>query len=207
LKEPHVQKEKDTMEPILLASTSPRRQEILRTLNIPFSVFAPDYNEPVVEGIPPSELAELHAIKKVESVMRIHLQFSAPWILGADTLICLDDKVFGKPKDRDEAKEMLELFSGATHQVITAVCLFDASTKYTSTKTSISTVTFMNLDSEQIDNYLDTGEWQGVAGGYKIQGLASCFISKICGSYSGIVGLPIHELYAILREHGYVFRL
>jgi len=65
----------------------------------------------------------------------------------------------------------------------------------------------MNLDSEQIDNYLDTGEWQGVAGGYKIQGLASCFISKICGSYSGIVGLPIHELYAILREHGYVFRL
>lgn len=195
------------MEPILLASTSPRRQEILRNLNIPFSVFAPDYDEPMIEGVAPSELAELHAMKKVESVMRMHLQFSAPWILGADTLLYLDGKIFGKPKDRDDASRMLTLFSGATHQVITSICLFDASTKYISTKTCISSVTFMPLEKQQIEDYLETGEWQGVAGAYRIQGLASCFIPHISGSYSGIVGLPIHELYAILREHGYVFRI
>ncbi len=100
---------------------------------------------------------------------------------------------------------MLRAFSGRTHRVITAISLFDLATKYVSTRTSASEVTFMELDDQQIENYLDSGEWQGVAGSYRIQGLGSCFISRIEGSYSGIVGLPIHELYAILREHGYAF--
>jgi septum formation protein len=193
------------MEPILLASTSPRRQEILRNLGIPFSVFSPDYDERTVEGLSPAELAELHSIKKVESIMRTQLNINAPWILGADTLISGDGTTYGKPADRDKAREMLETYSGKTHQVITAITLYDSRLNFISSRTSVSDVTFMELDGTQIEEYLDSGEWQGVAGGYRIQGLGGLYISRIEGSYSGIVGLPIHELYAILREHGYVF--
>ena len=193
------------MEPIILASTSPRRQEILKNLNIPFSVMTPSYDELTIPGMSPPELAEYHSMKKVESVMRMQLNINTPWVLGADTLICIEDTIYGKPVNRDDAKRMLENLSGKTHEVITAISLFDSATKYISSKTSRSQVTFMKLDETQIENYLNTGEWQGVAGGYRIQGLASCFVSLIEGSYSGIVGLPIHELYAILREHGYAF--
>jgi septum formation protein len=196
---------KETMEPIILASTSPRRQDILRTLNIPFSILTPNYDEHIIEGMSPQELTEFHSLKKIESVLQMHPQIIIRWILGADTLICIQNKTFGKPKDRIEARSMLEEFSGNSHQVITAISLYDSKTKQHSTRTSVSTVSFMDLDSNQIDNYLDTGEWQGVAGGYRIQGLASCFITNIEGSYTGIVGLPIHDLYAILREHGYAF--
>jgi MAF protein len=193
------------MEPIILASTSPRRQDILRNLNIPFSVLAPDYDELRVEGTEPEELAELHSMKKVESVMRMQLKINIPWILGADTLIFMGSEVYEKPVDREDAGRMLRNFSGKIHQVVTAISLFDARTKYISTRRNVSKVSFSTLDDEQIGRYLDTGEWQGVAGGYRIQGLASCFIAAIEGSYSGIVGLPIHELYEILREHGYAF--
>ncbi len=193
------------MEPIVLASTSPRRQEILKNLGIPFRVMTPDYDEPEVPGLQPESLAELHAMKKLESVMRAQVDINAPWILGADTLIALEGKIYGKPGDRDDAKRMLRGFSGKKHSVITAISLFDGKINFISSRTSVSSVTFMSLDDGQIERYLDTGEWQGVAGGYRIQGLASCFVERIEGSWSGIVGLPIHELYAILREHGYEF--
>lgn len=195
------------MEPLILASTSPRRQEILRNLNIPFSVMSPSYDEPLIPGMNPVELAELHSMKKVESIIRMHLKISTPWVLGADTLISVDSDIYGKPVDRDDAKRMINSYSGRTHRVITAITLYDSEKQYISTKTSISRVTFMDLNDAQTENYLDSGEWQGVAGGYRIQGLASCFISEIQGSYSGIVGLPIHELYDILREHGYAYVL
>ncbi len=195
------------MEPIILASTSPRRQEILRNLGIPFSVLSPVYDEPSIPGMKPTDLAELHSMKKVESIIRMKVQISIPWVLGADTIVCADESIYGKPSNRDEARDMLVHLSGRTHEVITSVSMFSSGINYISTKTSISRVTFMKLDAKQTENYLDTGEWQGVAGGYRIQGLASCFIREISGSYSGIVGLPIHELYAIMRELGYDFIL
>lgn len=193
------------MEPIILASTSPRRQEILKNLGIPFSVFSPDYDEPMIAGLSPAELAEMHSIKKVESIMRTQLNINAPWILGADTLISLDGAIYGKPADRESARSMIARFAGKTHQVITAITLYDSRLNFISSRTSSSDVTFTELDDGQIEQYLNSGEWQGVAGGYRIQGLGAFYVSKIVGSYSGIVGLPIHELYAILREHGYVF--
>lgn len=195
------------MEPIVLASTSPRRQEILKNLAIPFTVMSPSYEEPFFPELSPIETAELHSMKKVESVIRMDLKISAPWVLGADTLICLENRIFGKPGDRDEAANMLASFSGKTHEVITGLSLYDATTQYISTTHSVSKVTFMEMDASTIEKYLDTGEWQGVAGAYRIQGLASCLITRIEGSWSGIVGLPIHELYAILREHGYSFTI
>ncbi|ULQ59966.1 Maf family protein [Brucepastera parasyntrophica] len=193
------------MEPIILASTSPRRQDILRSLNIPFTVMNPPYVETVIEGMSPPEYAEFNAIKKLESVMRMELKITIKWILAADTIISFNGKICGKPKDRDEAGQMLRMYSGATHEVITALCFYSSDTHYTSTRISTNKVSFMELEDSQIENYLDTGEWQGVAGAYRVQGLASCFISKIEGSYTGIVGLPIHDFYAILREQSYPF--
>lgn len=193
------------MEPIILASTSPRRQEIMRMLNLPFSVMTPTYTEPKISGILPGDLAELHAMKKVESIIRMSVNISMPWILGADTLICCDNEILEKPANREDAKHMIQMFSGKTHQVITAISLFNAATQFISTKISTNLVNFMELDDLQIEKYLDLDEWHGVAGGYRIQGMASCFINRIEGTYSSIVGLPIHELYVILREQDYKF--
>ncbi len=193
------------MESIVLASTSPRRQEILKSLNIPFSVVSPDYEEQPVEGVGVYELAELYSMKKVESVIRMKVSFNMPWVLGADTIICQGERIFRKPESREEAASMLRSFSGKTHEVITSISLYDSVTTFTTSKTSVNTVRFSSLAEDEIERYLDTGEWQGVAGGYRIQGLAAFFIPKIEGSWSGIVGLPIHDLYAILREHGYRF--
>lgn len=193
------------MEPIILASTSPRRQEILRSLAIPFSVMTPAYDEPCMEGIEPEELTRIHSMEKVASVVKMRLSISVSWVLGADTLVCADDRIFGKPESREDARSMLQAISGKRHRVITSLSLYDSVSGSTTSKTSVSSVDFMNLDQDQINQYLDLGEWQGAAGGYRIQGIASCFISRIEGSWSGIVGLPIHELYVILREHGYRF--
>lgn len=194
-----------TVESIVLASTSPRRQEILKGLNIPYSVVTPDYEERPMDGLDAAELAELYSMKKVESVIKMKLSFMMPWVLGADTIICKGTRVFRKPESREEAASMLKDFSGTTHEVITAISLYDSVTNFTTSKTSRNTVYFADLSDGEIERYLDTGEWQGVAGGYRIQGQAAFFIPRIEGSWSGVVGLPIYELYAILREHGYRF--
>lgn len=195
------------MEPIILASTSPRRQEILKSLSIPFTVLTSEYLEINTPDLNPVEQTELHSIKKIESVMKMNLTISASWILAADTIVVLEDQIFGKPTNREEAHTMIKALGGKTHEVITAISLFDSHTNYISTRNSVSKVTFMDIPEVTIEKYLDTGEWQGVAGGYRIQSLAACFAEKIEGSYSGIVGLPIHELYVILREHGYAFSI
>lgn len=193
------------MESIILASTSPRRQELLRSLNIPFTVMAPTYTEEPVSAGDPAEITEIHSMKKVESIIRMDLELSVPWVLGADTLICKDGKIFGKPSSREEAESMIRLFSGTSHNVVTSISLFDSTTNFITSKTCTSTVFFSELDDEEISSYLDSGEWQGVAGAYRIQSRAAYYIHRIEGSWSGIVGLPIHSLYAILREHGYRF--
>lgn len=193
------------MEPIILASTSPRRQDLLRTLGIPFTVMAPSWVEPVVTEGNPAEITELHSMKKVESIIRMELDLSVPWVLGADTIISHNGRLFGKPSSREEAEEMIRTFSGTTHSVVTSISLFDSTTNFITSRTCESTVSFIHLLDDEIAGYLDTAEWQGVAGAYRIQGSAGFFIDRIEGSWSSIVGLPIHSLYGILREHGYRF--
>ncbi|HHU36656.1 MAG TPA: septum formation protein Maf [Treponema sp.] len=193
------------MQPIILASTSQRRQEILRSLAIPFTVMAPTFEEPKVSSGNPAEITELNSMKKVESIIRMDLDLNVPWVLGADTLIVQNGVLFGKPSNREEARDMIKSFSNQTHSVVTSISLFASTTNFITSKTCETKVSFVALDDEEIETYLDTSEWQGVAGGYRIQGRAGCYINHIEGSWSGIVGLPIHDLYAILREHGYCF--
>ncbi len=194
------------MEPIILASSSPRRQSILKKLEIPYTVVVPDCNEIMPERGNPEELAELNAMKKLKAAVKLSKkEITARWILSADTLISMDGRIFGKPGDRDAAAAMLRAFSGKSHEIITAMCFFSSHDQRTSTKISRTKISFIDLSGETIEKYLETGEWQGAAGAYKIQGIASCFISRIDGSYSGAVGLPVNLLYEALLEHKYDF--
>ncbi|MDR3174574.1 MAG: Maf family protein, partial [Treponema sp.] len=193
------------VEPIVLASGSKRRQEYFRLLGLPFSIIAPEIDEVPGEFKNPQEMAEELAIRKVRKVLGYLKGRNPPWICGADTLISVDSTVYGKPGDRDQAKEMLKTLQGREHQVITAVALYSGKANAIDCRPVISNVIFSPLLDEEIEWYLGTGEWQGVAGAYRIQGLGSCFVSGIRGSYSSIVGLPIRELYVMLRENGYAY--
>lgn len=192
------------MEPIILASGSPRRQETLRSLGIPFQVIIPEIDESELDGIQPEKISEYLASKKVEYVSKaLPARQEVPWILGADTTMVMDGRVYGKPADIDEAVLFLQGFSGRTHTVITSMALYNGRLKYLATRTARTDVTFATLSQEEIDWYISTGEWHNVAGGYRIQGFGSYFIRRIEGTSSTVIGLPLFELYDMLKEQGY----
>ena len=192
------------MKPIILASSSPRRQEILKLLNIPYQVKVSNFDEEYPSDIPLEQVPEFLANRKVDAVARTYpAGHEIPWILGADTMVFLDGKLYGKPADNIEAAKFMQDFQGKTHQVITGLALFNGELLFAQSRTSITKVTFAPMTQEEIDWYVETGDWHGVAGGYRIQGLASCFIKKIEGTNSNVVGLPIFELYDMLKELGY----
>ena len=192
------------MEPIILASSSPRRQDILKMLGIPFQVVLPNIDETLTAGVEAEDVPELLAREKVSAVIHsLPSQQEIQWILGADTVIVKDDVIYGKPQDSDEAESFLKLFQGSSHYVVTALVLYNGRTKTTTSRVCKTKVTFAPLSDEEIQWYLETGEWHGAAGGYRIQSLASLFISKIEGSQSCVTGLPIYELYDMLKEQNY----
>jgi septum formation protein len=193
------------MEPIILASGSLRRQEYFRILGLPFNIIPPQIDEDPGDTTNPQELAEDLAIRKVKKIIEFLKGRTPPWICGADTLLSVDGTVFGKPRDRDDAQRMLQSLQGRTHQVITGLALYSGKSNTIDCRSVISEVIFSSLDEGQIEWYLETGEWQGVAGAYRIQGLGGCLISAVHGSYSSIVGLPMHEFYAMLRDNGYPY--
>jgi septum formation protein len=193
------------VEPIILASGSLRRQDFFKLLGLPFSIMPPLIDETVPPGADPRLRTEELARQKVNKVMEILKDRVPSWICGADTIISLDGNVYGKPRDRDGAKRMLEKFQGREHEVITAVALYNGREKTIDCRSVISTVTFAALSEAEIEWYLNTGEWQEAAGSYKLQGLASCFISSIKGTPSAVVGLPMREFYAMLRDNGYPY--
>jgi septum formation protein len=153
----------------------------------------------------PGKLAETMAVRKVNKIIELMKGSNPPWICGADTVIAVDGDIYGKPQDREDAQRMLKRLQGREHEVLTAVALYCDNSRIIDCRLVQSSVSFAPLTDGEIDWYLETGEWQGVAGSYRIQGLASCFVSSINGSYSAIVGLPMHEFYAMLRANGYPF--
>ena len=192
------------MEPIILASSSPRRQEILKMLKIPFRVIIPNIDETLSSAIELEQVPELLAREKVTAVIHsLPAGQEIQWVLGADTIILYKDKVIGKPENIEQAAEYLTMLQGQTHTVVTAIVLYNGREKKTTSRICETKVTFAPMTKEEIEWYVETGEWHGAAGGYRIQSLASCFIEKIEGSYFGAVGLPIFELYDILKEQGY----
>ncbi|MDR1596135.1 MAG: Maf family protein [Treponema sp.] len=193
------------MEPIILASGSLQRQEFFKLLSLPFSIMPAQIDESTQGNLKPRELAEELAVRKVNKIVELLSGRIPNWIFGADTLISVDGDVYGKPGDRDDAQSMLTRLQGRSHEVVTAMALYRGREKTVDCRSVVSSVTFASIRHEDLEWYLDTGEWQGAAGAYKIQGLAGCFVSGISGSYSGIVGLPMHEFYVMLKENGYSY--
>ena len=190
-----------------MASASPRRQEYFRLLGLPFTVVS----SPVDESFDPR--ADVHAVvndlalKKVTAVRDLLASRgeTPPWICGADTLVALDGVMYGKPLDKADARRMIGELQGKTHEVVSALALCNNRANCFDCRSVSSEVTFAPLSEAEIEWYLDSTEYRDAAGAYKIQGLASCFVTSIQGSYSAIVGLPLHTFYVMLHENGYSY--
>ena len=183
-----------------LASRSPRRSELLARLGLDFGVLEIDIPEQRQPGEAPDDYGRRVAREKAGAGLRKVMAVPGAVVLGADTEVVLDDDVFGKPSDDADAVAMLRRLSGRTHRVITAVSLVSASRELQAV--SMSEVTFARLSDAEISAYIATGEPRGKAGGYAIQGRAQAFITHLSGSYSGVMGLPLHETATMLREIG-----
>lgn len=182
---------------IILASASPRRKELLAQIGCSFRVITSNAEEISDEGIPPRELVMKNAYNKAAAVAREHPELP---VLGSDTVVSLDGHIYGKPRDEEHAREILKMFSGRTHQVTTGVVFVWKNQSWQAWETT--EVEFSPLSQDQIDKYVATGEPADKAGAYAIQGRAAAFIKGIRGSYSNVVGLPLHCLDGLAQKAG-----
>ena len=176
-------------------------------MGLPFSVLPALIDESQTEITDPLKFTAGLAVKKVEKAIETMKARLPRWICGADTVIAMDNKIYGKPAEREEAAKMLKSLSGKQHEVITSIALYNGREGKIDCRSASCTVTFAPMSEEEIEWYLNTNEWQGVAGAYRIQGLASCFISQIKGCTSTVAGLPLREFYVMLKDNGYQYGL
>jgi septum formation protein len=226
---------------LVLASASPRRQELLRNAGISFVVQPADIDETPLTGEAPRDYAERLAREKALKVWRVRARVRAKdtpledsqtqeVVLGADTIVVVDETILGKPSDAGDAARMLRLLSGRVHRVITGVCVIgpvasnplpvasktgtrnyvarvdenSAADQPPLTASETTLVTMNELSDEEIRDYVATGEPMDKAGAYAIQGMASRWIPRISGDYSNVVGLPVALVYGMLHERGVV---
>jgi septum formation protein len=192
----------NTFPTLILASASPRRQELLRNAAIAFTVEAADIDESALAGESARQCAERLAREKALAISRRHPH---QFVIGADTIVVVDGAMLGKPRNQEDAAHMLRILSGRKHEVITGVCLVvpgvneRASISISSDTTA---VTMCDLSDEEIRDYVATGEPMDKAGSYASQGIASRWITRIEGNYSNVVGLPVALVYGMLRKAG-----
>ena len=180
---------------IILASGSPRRRDLLRMVGIDFEVCQCEVDE--TETGLPDEVVERLAVKKAKAAFLLHPN---RFILAADTLVYAGGKNLGKPQDASDAFAMLKLLQGAWHEVYTGVCFVSGDISQAKSAVEMTRVQFIPLSDHEIDSYIASGEPFGKAGAYAIQGIAGMFVSRIEGSYSNVVGLPLHLIKALLHE-------
>ncbi|MCX7097598.1 MAG: Maf family protein [Methylococcales bacterium] len=186
-------------EQIILASASPRRQELLDQIKVIYQVYPVDIDEtPLPNEAPLAYVQRLAAEKSAACKIRLNTEIP---VLAADTAVVLGSIIMGKPKDQADALAMLTQLSGKTHQVYSAVSLRG---REHGQVVSITEVTFRHLTARQIQDYWETGEPLDKAGSYAIQGLGSVFVETIKGSFSGVVGLPLFETAELLSKQGIV---
>jgi len=181
---------------IVLASASPRRKELLARIVDEFLI-VPSRREEPVEGKPRERVVHA-ASAKARDIAERHVGV----IIGADTLVILGKEVLGKPRSRDEARRMLEALSGREHAVVTGLCVLSTWTGAETRAAEETVVRFRDLESDEIERYLDTGEGDDKAGAYAIQGRAGAFVDRIAGDYYNVMGLPLCRLVLMLREVG-----
>jgi len=187
---------------LYLASKSPRRRELLGRLGVEFNLIDLDIPEVRQPGETPKDYVVRVAREKAMAGLQRLEAGGGALVLGSDTEVVLDDEVFGKPADAADAMAMLKRLSGRTHQVISAVSLVGASGEWRDC--SFTSVTFGELTDAVIERYVATGEAFGKAGAYGIQGAAEVFVSRLEGSYSGVMGLPLYETDKLLRQAGVI---
>ncbi|MVB11013.1 Septum formation protein Maf [Caprobacter fermentans] len=178
---------------LLLASSSPRRSELLKMAGYEFTAAPANVSETFLHGTPPMQIVEQLATRKAQAVAKQHPEAV---VLAADTLVVLKGRILGKPKDADAAKAMLKLLSGNVHQVYTGYTVISG--KKLICGHECTSVEFYALSQQEIDAYVDSGEPLDKAGAYGIQGRGALFVKRINGDYYNIVGLPISKIHRIL---------
>lgn len=192
-----------TSDRLILASGSPRRRELLHQIGIDPEVIPPNLSEESFTEDDPVMLVQALAAAKAKAVRFATPGASQRWILAADTVVAVAGQILGKPADRAHAAGMIRELSGRTHSVVTGLAIWPPGAATPTPGVAQTSVSFANLTTLEIERYLDTNDWEDVAGAYRIQGRAALYIDRISGSYSNVVGLPIHLVYSILTGHGY----
>lgn len=182
------------MKKIILASSSPRRRELMTTAGQEFEVIVKDVDESIPEGTAPVDAAKMTAKKKALAVAE---EYPENTVIGADTIVVAGEKILGKPADRADACRMLRMLSGKVHEVITGVCIVCG--EKLENFAQVSKVKFYELTDEEIEAYVDTNEPMDKAGAYGIQGKGCVLVEKIEGDYFNIVGLPVAEVVRKLK--------
>ncbi len=185
---------------IILASASPRRKELLKSIGLEFEVIPSQIQEHIENENFSPELIENLAMEKACDVAA-KIDFPAI-VIGSDTVVIIDNKILGKPVDEKDAFNMLKMLSGKTHQVVSAIAVVDTETKIILKDYVISYVTFKELSMNEMTAYIKTGEPMDKAGAYAIQGLAGMFVKSISGCYSNIVGISVFRLAEMLKQSG-----
>ena len=187
------------MKPLILASASPRRAELLQQIGLTFEVCAADIDEtPQACELPRDYVLRMAK----EKALAIAPRFPQAVVIASDTSVVVDGTVLGKPVDAGDASRMLQLLSGRSHQVMTSVCVYSA--EYTDLVVNETDVWFKPLSTSEIEAYWRSGEPADKAGAYAIQGLGAMFVERIDGSYSGVMGLPLFDVARMLHDAGVI---
>ena len=184
---------------IYLASASPRRRELLTQIGVRFELLKVTVPEVPAAGEIPQDFVKRVALEKARAGKQLLSSDDTHPVLGADTALVVEDRILGKPTDRQEALSMLSSLSGRSHQVISAVAIV---AKCEVVQLNLSKVTFRKLTAQEIEAYWNSGECHDKAGAYAIQGRAAIFIQELLGSYSGVMGLPLYETAGLLQQFG-----
>jgi septum formation protein len=189
----------DTFSPsLILASASPRRRELLRSIGLDFRIIPAHVDENYLAGESPGQhVRRLSTIK----AMAVAQKYQKAWVLGADTIVVIDETILGKPKNRTQAKNMLKKLSGREHKVFTGVTIIHRTLNIHEIKVIQSTVRFKTISTEEMNWYTACDEPYDKAGGYAVQGKGAIFIKSIRGSYSNVIGLPLCEVVELLKKY------
>ncbi len=185
------------MAELILASGSPRRRQLLDQLGLAHRIAPADIDETPLTAEPPPDFVARMARAKAGAIARAHPQ---DWVLGADTAVVLEGRILGKPRDRQEGIETLLALAGRTHQVLTGIALAGVAAGY---RLSVSEVRMRPIRPDEAEAYWACGEPADKAGAYAIQGYGARFVEHLSGSYSGVMGLPLFELFQLLEQAGY----
>ena len=180
---------------------------LLEQLGVAFEIAEPNVDEEVAGRHSPAAYVKIVAQRKIltyiERIAPAAEEKAAPWALAADTVVALGRRIIGKPADRSHAESILRMLSGRTHRVLTGLALYNPLRKAVTLRTATTRVRFARLTDEEIEWYLGSGEWKGVAGAYRIQERGSVLVRSLQGSYSNVVGLPIETFYGMVQAQGY----